>query len=94
VFFVGAAISGVGFGSAFLGAFRSVAQLATPEDRAELFATVYIVSYLAFSVPAVLAGLVAKPLGLRTTATLYGALVAGLALAVLPLTRRSTRRGL
>jgi MFS family permease len=87
VFFVGAAISGVGFGAAFLGAFRSVAALATPEDRAELFATVYIVSYLAFSVPAVLAGFAVMGLGLRVTATLYGAVVAVLALVVLPLTR-------
>jgi MFS family permease len=92
VFFVGAAVSGVGFGAAFLGAFRSVAQLATAEDRAELFATVYIVSYLAFSVPAVLAGLAAKGLGLRTTATLYGALIVVLALAVLPLTGLRDRR--
>ncbi len=91
VFFVGAAISGIGFGAAFLGAFRSVALLANPQDRAELFATVYIVSYLAFSVPAVLAGLLAMPLGLRTTATLYGAVVAALALAVLPVTRRVNR---
>jgi MFS family permease len=93
VFFVGAAVSGIGFGAAFLGAFRSVAQLATAQDRAELFATVYIVSYLAFSVPAVLAGVAAKPLGLRTTATLYGAVVVVLALVVLPLTRRGTSRG-
>jgi MFS family permease len=92
VFFVGAAVSGVGFGAAFLGAFRSVAQLATAEDRAELFATVYIVSYLAFSVPAVLAGVAARGLGLRTTATLYGALIVVLALAVLPLTRLRGRR--
>jgi MFS family permease len=91
VFFAGAAVSGVGFGSAFLGAFRSVALLATPQDRAELFATVYIVSYLAFSVPAVLAGLLAMPLGLRTTATLYGAVVATLAIAVLPVTRVANR---
>jgi MFS family permease len=91
VFFVGAAVSGVGFGAAFLGAFRSVAQLATSKDRAELFATVYIVSYLAFSVPAVLAGLAVMPLGLRTTATLYGAVVAALALVVLPLTRLRDR---
>jgi MFS family permease len=91
VFFVGAAVSGVGFGAGFLGAFRSVAQLTTPGDRAELFATVYIVSYLAFSVPAVLAGLAARPLGLRTTATLYGCVVAVLALVVLPLTRLRNR---
>jgi MFS family permease len=87
VFFVGSAISGLGFGAGFLGAFRSVAQLAKPQDRAELFATVYIVSYLAFSVPVVLAGLAVMPLGLRTTATIYGGLVTVLAIAVLPVTR-------
>jgi MFS family permease len=87
VFFVGAAVSGIGFGAGFLGAFRTMALLTTPQDRAELFASVYIVSYLAFSVPAVLAGLAVMPLGLRTTATVYGAVVTVLAVAVLPITR-------
>ncbi|MEV0409093.1 MFS transporter [Actinoallomurus sp. NPDC050550] len=80
LFFLGTAVAGCGFGAAFLGAFRSLAALAGPAQRAELFAAVYVVSYLAFSVPAVLAGLAVPSLGLRATATGYGAIVIALAL--------------
>ncbi|AVH60918.1 MULTISPECIES: MFS transporter [Streptomyces] len=80
LFFVGTAIAGVGFGGSFLGAFRSLAALAGPAQRAELFASVYLVSYLALSVPAVLAGLAVPYLGLRTTTTGYGIVVILLAL--------------
>jgi predicted MFS family arabinose efflux permease len=80
LFFLGTAVAGGGFGAAFLGAFRSLAQLAEPAERAELFASIYVVSYLAFSVPAVLAGLAVPSAGLRTTATAYGVLVLVLAL--------------
>ncbi|GAA4556251.1 MFS transporter [Planotetraspora kaengkrachanensis] len=80
LFFVGTAVAGSGFGAAFLGAFRSLAQLAEPAERAELFASIYVVSYLAFSVPAVLAGLAVPSAGLHDTATAYGALVLVLAL--------------
>ncbi|GII54057.1 MFS transporter [Planotetraspora thailandica] len=80
LFFVGTAVAGCGFGAAFLGAFRSLAQLAEPSERAELFASVYVVSYLGFSVPAVVAGLAVPHAGLRSVATAYGALVIALAL--------------
>jgi hypothetical protein len=89
-FFFGTAIAGAGFGTAFLGAFRSVTLLAEPAERAGLFASMYIVSYLAFSVPAVIAGEAVPPLGLRITATAYGLVVIVLALvAVLPRISRS-----
>jgi MFS family permease len=81
-FFAGSAVAGVGFGAAFLGAFRTVSGLARPEERAELFAAVYVVSYLAFSIPAVLAGIGVTALGLRPTATTYGIVVILLALFV------------
>ncbi|MGH3387300.1 MAG: MFS transporter [Actinomadura sp.] len=80
LFFLGTALAGAGFGSSFLGTFRSLAVLAGPEVRAELFASLYIVSYLALSVPAVLAGLAVSSLGLRATTTGYGAVVILLAL--------------
>lgn len=80
LFFVGTALAGAGFGSSFLGTFRSLASLARPTERADLFASVYIVSYLAFSVPAVLAGLAVPSLGLRTATMVYGAVVIVLAL--------------
>jgi MFS family permease len=80
LFFIGTVVAGSGFGAAFLGAFRSLAVLAEPSERAELFASVYVVSYLGFSVPAVVAGLAVPHEGLRSVATGYGALVIVLAL--------------
>ena len=85
LFFVGTTVAGLGFGATFLGALRSLAQLAAPDERAELFASVYVVSYLAFSIPAVAAGAAVASLGLLTTATTYGAVIIVLALlAALP----------
>jgi hypothetical protein len=81
-FFAGTALAGVGFGAAFLGAFRTLAGLGRPEERAELFAAVYVISYLAFSIPAVLAGIGTNQEGLRPSATAYGAVVILLALFV------------
>ncbi|MEV4757269.1 MFS transporter [Micromonospora sp. NPDC049559] len=85
LFFAGTAVAGVGFGAAFLGAFRSLAALPAPGERAELFASIYVVSYLAFSVPAVAAGMIVPRLGLGETATGYGLVVIVLGLlAALP----------
>ncbi|MFD9124677.1 MFS transporter [Kitasatospora sp. NPDC059571] len=81
LFFLAAVIAGAGFGSTFSAAFRSLAPLAGPDRRAELFASVYTVSYLAFSLPAVAAGLLVPHLGLRTVADGYGVGVVLLALA-------------
>lgn len=95
LFFLGAVVSGIGFGSSFLGAFRSLAGLARPDERAELFAAVYLVSYLAFSLPAIVAGIATTRLGLTGTATGYGIVVMALALgavAGLMLHGRAARR--
>ncbi|MEU0600195.1 MFS transporter [Streptomyces sp. NPDC006393] len=81
LFFAMTALAGFGFGAAFLGALSSVAPLAAADERAELFAAVYVVSYLAFSVPAVVAGFTVPHLGLLHTAVGYGAVVACLAAA-------------
>jgi predicted MFS family arabinose efflux permease len=86
LFFAMTAVAGFGFGAAFLGALSSVAPLAAVEERAELFAAVYVVSYLAFSAPAVAAGFTAPHLGLLPTAIGYGAAVALLAVLSLATT--------
>jgi hypothetical protein len=90
VFLVGTAVAGVGFGLAFLGAFRTLSALATPSDRARLVTTIYIASYLAFSIPVVIAGAAANHFGLHATAMVYAAVVAGL--AALALTGSAFRR--
>ncbi|MDR0358475.1 MAG: MFS transporter, partial [bacterium] len=81
IFFAGTIVAGSGFGSAFLGAFRTVSALAAPDQRAGLIAAVYIVSYLALSLPAVAAGIAVTLVGLPTTSVVYGGGIAALAAA-------------
>ncbi|MEA3119625.1 MAG: hypothetical protein QOI13_2895, partial [Paraburkholderia sp.] len=72
IFFVGTGAAGIGFGSAFQGALRSVLPLAEPHERAGLMAALYVLSYLAFSIPAIIAGTMAHVVGLRLTTDIYG----------------------
>lgn len=76
---VGASMTGVGFGTAFLGALRSVLPLALPQERAGLTAVFYIESYLANSVPAIAAGYLTQHVGLIATTYLYGSVIIALA---------------
>ncbi|MEO7886670.1 MAG: MFS transporter [Polaromonas sp.] len=79
LFFVGTALAGFGGGSAFSAQVQTLAPLAQPHQRAELFAALYATSYLAFSVPAMLAGRLIAPLGLPATVEGYAALVLAVA---------------
>ncbi len=83
-FFIGTVIAGTGFGSGFQGAVRSVVPLALPHERAGVLSLLYVVSYLAMGVPAVIAGfLVVHGGGLLDTAREYGVAVMVLALLAL-----------
>ena len=83
-FFIGTAIAGIGFGGGFQGAIRTVVPLARPHERAGVLSLVYVVSYLAMGLPAVVAGfLVVDGGGIQSTAREYG--IAVMALAVLAL---------
>jgi MFS family permease len=90
--YLGAAVSGCGFGVGFLGAFRSLVSLAKAERRSELIAAIYVVVYLSFSVPCIIAGLLTTHIGLNDTAIGYGLVVAALAWLALPTTGRHCRR--
>ncbi len=91
VFFTGAVISGVGFGAGFQGALRTVVPLAAEHERAGVLSTLYVVSYLAMGLPAVIGGvLVVHGGGLLTTGREYGAAV--IALAVLALVALAAQR--
>lgn len=79
MFIIGSIIAGAGFGLSFLGAFRVVSTLAAPSERAGTIAVLYIVSYLAFSVPIVIAGVAATQFSSRDVALVFSAAVAGLA---------------
>ena len=81
VFLAGTVVAGVGFGPAFLGAFRMTTAPAAPAERAGLLAAIFIVTYLAFSVPALIAGVATTKFGLHPTALVYSAVLAGLAAA-------------
>jgi hypothetical protein len=82
----GTVVSGLGFGSVFSGALRSVLPWAAPDDRAALLSAFYVEGYLAFSLPAVLAGFLAPVIGLTRTADFYGIAVIVLALVSLAAT--------
>jgi MFS family permease len=79
VFFVGTAVAGLGFGPAFMGAYRTVVASAVPDDRAGLITAIYIVSYLATGIPAVIGGIATSRYGLSRTALVYSLVVAALA---------------
>lgn len=79
----GTIVAGVGFGAAALGCFGTLARLAAPAERGELFAVALVIAYLAFSLPAVAAGFATNEFGLHVTADVYGSVVVVLSLAAL-----------
>ena len=88
----GTVVAGLGFGAAALACFGTLARLAAPAERGELFAVAYVIAYLAFSLPAVLAGLAATSFGLHATALAYGVAVAALSLTALAAQRLRAAR--
>lgn len=84
-------LAGSGFGAAFLGVMRSLGPLVPPSQRAETFAVIFIISYLAFGVPAVAAGALIPVYGLLATTTGYGAVVTFLATSATALRWRSSQ---
>jgi MFS family permease len=87
-FFAGSVIAGLGFGSAFNGTLRSLVPLAEAHERAGLMSTYFVLSYLAFSVPAIAAGLVAGQIGLQAASVGYGGLLVALGCVALALMAR------
>lgn len=92
---VGAVLSGIGFGAAALAQFGAVAAMAAPHERGELLAVALTVAYVAFSIPAVIAGFADTSYGLHSTALVYGlgvAVLSALALGAQALRKRNTQR--
>ncbi len=77
-FFAGSVVAGLGFGAAFNGTLRSLVPLAEAHERAGLMSTFFVLSYLAFSVPAIAAGLLAGRIGLQAASIGYGLLLVAL----------------
>jgi predicted MFS family arabinose efflux permease len=78
--FISAVVTGFGFGAAFLGAVSTITRGVAAGHRAGLLAAIFVVGYLAFSVPAIAAGLAVGTFGLTRTTEVYGGIVVVLAL--------------
>jgi hypothetical protein len=83
LYILGTVIAGAGFGASFNGALRSLVSLAAPAERGELMAAFFTFSYLAFSLPAIGAGVAVGYFGLHPTALGFGAILLLLVLAAL-----------
>jgi len=94
LFFLGTTIAGVGFGTGFQGAVRTIVPFAAPHERAGVLSIVFIVSYLALGVPAIAAGArLAQHGDILGTAREFSTVVIALALlAVLAAALRAATR--
>ena len=77
LFAAGSAIAGIGAGVGFSGYIRLVIQTADPDDRAGVFSAMYVVSYLTFGIPVIVAGLVLSALGTATVGIAFCGLTIG-----------------
>jgi hypothetical protein len=79
-FFLAAMVAGAGFGAAFQGALRTVVGLAEAHERAGIISVLFVVSYVAFGLPAIGAGFLVVHTGdILTTLYIYGGVVMTLA---------------
>lgn len=71
LFFVGGAVAGAGLGASFSGLIQSLVSLTPAHERAELFAAIFLVSYLSLSVPPIAAGFAVPLTGFLATTEAY-----------------------
>ncbi|WP_199723420.1 MFS transporter [Micromonospora sp. CV4] len=91
-FFVGLALGGVGFGAGFQGSLKTVMPLVEAHERSSVLSVLYVVCYVGFGLPTVIAGfLVVYAGGVPRTADEYSVAVILLALIALLGVRRATR---
>jgi hypothetical protein len=91
MFLLGSVVTGLGFGASFTGALRTVMSMVGPDNRAATLSAVLTVSYLAFSVPAIVAGWAATRVGLSRAAIGYGVAVIAVTLVSVALDRLRVR---
>jgi MFS family permease len=93
IFYFGAIVAGMGFGAGFQGAVRSVVSHARPDERAGVLSVIFVISYIAMGLPAIIAGLFIGSQGdLRFTTEQFAAVVMVLAgLALLAALRKGPR---
>ncbi|MGW3807773.1 MFS transporter [Micromonospora sp. NPDC005113] len=91
-FFVGLALGGVGFGGGFQGSLKTIMPLVEAHERSSVLSLLYLVCYIGFGLPTVIAGfLVVYAGGVPRTADEYSIAVILLALVALLGVRRATR---
>jgi MFS family permease len=91
VFVFGTVVAGIGFGSAYVGAFRSTMAEVPAATRAATLTAILGVSYLSFSIPALIAGALTTHVGIRSTAIGYGAAVIAITVGALAVQRLRSR---
>lgn len=93
LFYLSSVVSGVGFGAGFQGGLRLILAEADEDGRAGVLSVIYVACYGAFSIPALVAGILTPHLGLSEVVTGYAVLVVVMAAIALglQLTRRSIR---
>ncbi|MDO6963458.1 MFS transporter [Rhizobium alvei] len=74
-YLVAVIVVGMGFGTCFLGILRSVVPITPADERSELFASLFTISYIAFGLPTLIAGSLLPILGFSATITGYGTLI-------------------
>ncbi len=75
----GTVLAGLGFGPGNLGAYRVIMARAAASNRAGMISAISTVNYLAFGLPALLAGIATSHFGLHHTALVYSIAIALLA---------------
>jgi MFS family permease len=70
------AVGGAGFGATFSGNVRLLTEDVDAHRRAGLFSAVFLVAYLAFGVPAILAGVFVAGLGIAAISMIFAAVIA------------------
>ncbi|MGE6746378.1 MFS transporter [Streptomyces niveus] len=88
---VGTVISGIGFGASVLATFGTLARVAKPHERGEVFALANVINYLGNSVPAVLGGIAVTSIGLRAAAEIYALAIAVITFSALALRLNQVR---
>ena len=71
LFFIGSAVAGAGLGASFSGLIQSLVPLTPLHERAELFAAIFLVTYLSLSVPPIAAGFAVPLTGFAGTTQAY-----------------------
>ncbi|KNX37883.1 MFS transporter [Luteipulveratus halotolerans] len=72
-YLLASAVAGLGFGWTFQNVMGAIAAATPATERGRVFATTFVVSYSAFSIPALVAGFAVQEYGLRPTLVGYGA---------------------